>query len=292
MASNEKILTLRNFINNEYVDTDSYFDSFNPSTGDLSTKIPNSGKKEAELAVSAASAAFLTWSKTSPTERAAYLNRIADEIEKRLDEFAIAESMDQGKPVTLSKNGEIPRAIYNFRFFASAVLNHKDESTMNSQAKVLNYTTRVPNGVAVLISPWNLPLYLLSWKIAPCLASGCTCICKPSEFTSNTAYMLTECMLNARLPPGVCNVVFGMGATVGNELVTHPNINLISFTGGTVTGFRIKQAIAHQHKKLSLEMGGKNAAIVFADVDLDKLMAQIGRACFQNSGQICLCASR
>jgi acyl-CoA reductase-like NAD-dependent aldehyde dehydrogenase len=202
MSESDSVLRLRNFINNQYVDTDSYVDSYNPSNGKLLAKIPNSGKSEAEAAVNAALEAFKKWSKTTPAERSVYLNRIADEIEKRLDEFAVAESLDQGKPLTLSKNSEIPRAIHNFRFFATAILHHKDESTANSQAKVFNYTTRVPNGVAVLISPWNLPLYLLSWKIAPCIASGCTCICKPSEFTSNTAYMLCECILMAGLPPG------------------------------------------------------------------------------------------
>ena len=178
-----------------------------------------------------------------------------------------------------------------------------------TQAKALNYTTRLPVGVAVLISPWNLPLYSLTWKIAPCIASGCTCVCKPSEFTSNTAFMMTDCLLKSGLPAGVVNILFGLGPIVGQELVIHPNISLISFTGkylknvfnlnkfndtsgGTSTGIKIKQATATEHKKLSLELGGKNAAIVFEDCELDKYINDIGRSCFQNSGQICLCSSR
>lgn len=190
-------------------------------------------------------------------------------------------------------NVEIPRAIQNFRFFASAILNHKNESTESYEQKILNFTTEVPSGVAALISPWNLPLYLLSWKIAPCIASGCTCVCKPSEFTSLTAYMLCDVFVKVGLPAGVVNMLFGYGHKVGNELVSHPNIDLISFTGGTLTGSKIKLAAAQiPRKKLSLELGGKNPGIVFDDCDLDKYINDIGRSCFQNSGQICLCSSR
>ena len=213
-------------------------------------------------------------------------------IEDRLEEFAIAESIDQGKPLFLSRTVEIPRAVYNFRFFASYILHHKEESSQLTQAKAFNYTTRLPAGVAVLISPWNLPLYSLTWKIAPCIASGCTCVAKPSEFTSNTAFMMTDCLLKSGIPPGVVNILFGTGPVAGYQLVVHPNINLISFTGGTLTGSKIKQATATDHKKLSLELGGKNAAIIFEDCDLEKYINDIGRSCFQNSGQICLCSSR
>lgn len=221
------------------------------------------------------------------------MNRIADEIEKRIDEFALAESTDQGKPLSLALNIEIPRAIENFRFFASALIAHRNDSTNSVDTKIINFSTETPAGVAVLIVPWNLPLYLLSWKIAPCIASGCTCVCKPSEFTSLTAYLLCDALLKAGLPEGVCNMVFGYGYKIGNDLITHPEISLISFTGGTLTGSRIKAATANQpKKKLSLELGGKNAGIVFPDADLDKFINDIGRSCFQNSGQICLCSSR
>lgn len=288
----DEILIVNNFINNKYVSTESYIDSFNPTNGKLISKIANSGKKEVDDAVQAANEAFKTWSLTSVQDRSKIMMRIADLIESRLDEFAIAESIDQGKPLYLSKTVEIPRAVYNFRFFASYILHHKEESTQMSQAKAFNYTTRLPTGVAALISPWNLPLYSLTWKIAPCIASGCTCVCKPSEFTSNTAFLMTDCLIKSGLPPGVVNLVFGLGPTAGNELVIHENVSLISFTGGTVTGSKIKQATAHQHKKLSLELGGKNAAIIFQDCDLKKYINDIGRSCFQNSGQICLCSSR
>lgn len=287
------VLQISNLINNEYNSTEQRVESFNPSNGEIICTMPDSGKQEADLAVKAANDAFKTWSITSPDYRAMILNKIADEIESRLEEFAIAESSDQGKPITISRMVEIPRAVQNFRFFASAILNHKNESTESLQNKILNFTTETPAGVAVLISPWNLPLYLLSWKIAPCIASGCTCVCKPSEFTSMTAFLLCDALLKAGLPKGVVNIVFGYGHKIGNDLVTHPNTSLISFTGGTVTGGIIRKSCAHQpRKKLSLELGGKNPGIVFPDANLDKLINDIGRSCFQNSGQICLCSSR
>lgn len=286
-------LHISNFINNVHVPIGGHIESYNPSTGKLLYYVPDSGKRETDMAVEAASQAFKTWSLTSVVERARLLNKIADEIESRLDEFAKAESSDQGKPYSISASFEIPRAAYNFRFFASALLNHKNESTDMSHVNAFNYTTQVPSGVAVLISPWNLPLYLLTWKIAPCIASGCTCVCKPSEYTSLTAHMLCDTFIKAGLPPGVVNMLFGVGSKIGNDLVTHPNVSLISFTGGTVTGDRIRAATANQaRKKLSLELGGKNPGIVFEDADLDKHIKDIGNSCFQNSGQICLCSSR
>lgn len=273
--------------------TDEHIESFNPSTGELICFVPDSGKKEADSAVEAAHTAFKKWSVTPIAERARILNKIADEIDARASELAQAESSDQGKPIWLSSSIEIPRAAYNFRFFASALLTHKNESTELPHQNAFLFTNQVPVGVACLISPWNLPLYLLTWKIAPCVAAGCTCVCKPSEFTSLTAYMLCDIMLKAGLPRGVCNMLFGYGSKVGNELVTHPDVKLISFTGGTVTGRHIMRSVSDQpFKKLSLELGGKNPGIVFADADLDKYINDIGRSCFQNSGQICLCSSR
>lgn len=208
-------------------------------------------------------------------------------------DFIRSNNRLKGKPISISTHIEIPRAAYNFRFFASAILNHKDESSEMPQANSFSYTNQVPSGVALLISPWNLPLYLLTWKIAPCIAAGCTCVCKPSEFTSLTAYMLCDVLVKVGLPHGVVNMLFGYGHKIGNHLVTHPDVNLISFTGGTVTGGIIRAATANQPaKKLSLELGGKNPGIVFNDADLKKFIKDIGRSCFQNSGQICLCSSR
>lgn len=284
---------ISNFINNVFVPTSTKLESYDPSNGQLLCYVPDSGKKECDIAVEAAAQAFKTWSHTSHIERAKILNRIADEIEKNITELAKAESQDQGKPLSISANFEIPRAAYNFRFFAAAILNHKNESTELPHLNSFNYTTEVPSGVAVLISPWNLPLYLLTWKIAPCIASGCTCVCKPSEFTSLTAFMLCDIFINAGLPPGVVNIVFGLGTKIGNDLVTHPETKLISFTGGTVTGNIIRKATVNQwNKRLSLELGGKNPGIVFQDADLNKHIKTIVNSCFQNSGQICLCSSR
>lgn len=287
------VVEISNFINNIFVPTSNRIESYDPSNGQILCYVPDSGKKECDIAVEAAAQAFKSWSNTSHIERSKILNRIADEIEKNIDQLAKAESQDQGKPISISTNFEIPRAAYNFRFFAAAILNHKNESTDLSHLKSFNYTIEVPSGVAVLISPWNLPLYLLTWKIAPCIASGCTCVCKPSEFTSLTAFMLCDILLKAGLPPGVVNIVFGLGSKIGNDLVTHPETKLISFTGGTITGNIIRQATSNQSfKRLSLELGGKNPGIVFQNADIKKHIKNIGNSCFQNSGQICLCSSR
>jgi len=201
--------------------------------------------------------------------------------------------MDQGKPLWLAKTIEIPRVVDNFRFFAAALLQCREDSMRHGTfPNVISYTIREPCGVAVLISPWNLPLYLLTWKIAPCIAFGCTCVCKPSEFTSVTANMLAQVLVDAALPPGVVNFVYGIGPHVGQALITHPHVNVISFTGSTTTGYHIKKATAHLPVKLSLEMGGKNAAVIFDDVDMKKCLPVLLKSCFQNSGQICLCTSR
>ncbi|ORZ40973.1 aldehyde dehydrogenase family 8 member A1 [Catenaria anguillulae PL171] len=230
-------------------------------------------------------------------DRSRFLNAIADGIERRLDEFAQAESADQGKPVSLAKSVDIPRAIHNFRFFASAILHESTKATEmeqlpGGQGSALNYVRREPVGVAGLISPWNLPLYLLTWKIAPCLATGNTCVCKPSEFTSHTAYLLCEVMQQANLPAGVVNMVFGNGPNAGAALVAHKDVPLISFTGGTVTGERIARVAAPMFKKLSLELGGKNAALVFGDADLARAVSTTVFSSFRNQGEICLCTSR
>jgi acyl-CoA reductase-like NAD-dependent aldehyde dehydrogenase len=220
----EQVIKISNFINNVFQPTNDYIESYSPNTGKLLCLVPDSGKRESDMAVEAAHTAFKTWSVKPVAERARILNKIADEIDANATELARAESNDQGKPLWLSSTMEIPRAAHNFRFFASAIMNHKNESTESPQAQAFSYTNQVPSGVACLISPWNLPLYLLTWKIAPCLAAGCTCVCKPSEFTSLTAYLLCDLMLKAGLPRGVCNIVFGYGHKIGSELVTHPDI--------------------------------------------------------------------
>ncbi|KAG0025631.1 hypothetical protein BGZ81_007009 [Podila clonocystis] len=284
---------LDNFINNEHVKPvhGHYFDTFDPARGIPHTKIPDSTKEDVDLAFAAASKAFKTWSKTSRIERARVMNKIADLIESRLDEFARAESKDQGKPVELARTVDIPRAAHNFRFFAGRILHSVDEAA-DLAGVGFSYSQRMPIGVAGLISPWNLPLYLLTWKIAPCIACGNTAICKPSEFTSLTAYMLCSVLQEAGLPAGVVNMVFGTGMGAGQAIVEHPRIPLISFTGGTVTGAKISSVAAPMFKRLSLELGGKNANIVFADCDFELALKTSIRSSFANQGEICLCGSR
>lgn len=284
---------IQNFIGGAFREpsTGSYFPSFNPTTGEAHLEVSDSDARDIAQAVEAAKAAFPAWRALRPEERADFLYRIADRIEARKQELAEAESADQGKPVWLAAQMDIPRAAHNFRFFAGAVLHHRDHTTRMDHG-MFNYTSRHPLGVAGLISPWNLPLYLLTWKIAPAIATGNTAVCKPSELTSHTAFLLCEIFREVGLPDGVVNMVFGTGAKAGAALVSHPDVPLISFTGGTVTGRAIAQATAPMFKKLSLELGGKNPNIVFDDADLDEAVATTIRSSFLNQGEICLCGSR
>ncbi|CAG8526183.1 3154_t:CDS:10 [Ambispora leptoticha] len=288
------VTVLQNFIGGEFVNsnnTEQYIDSYNPATGKVHAKVPDSNEVDVNKAVEAAQAAFKTWSKLPSSHRSNFLYRIADVLESRLKEFAEAEVRDQGKTIKFATNIDISRSVYNFRYFAGHVL-HMEEKAGQLDGVALNYVQRCPIGVAGLISPWNLPLYLLTWKIAPCIASGNTCVCKPSEFTSLTAYMLCSVLKEAKLPDGVVNMVFGSGPSTGEALVTHPNVPLISFTGGTVTGKHIMESSAKQLKKLSLELGGKNANIIFDDCNFEQAVETSIRAAFSNQGEICLCGSR
>ena len=282
---------IQNFIGGQWVNSESYLPKHNPATDEVIYELPNSSASDVDKAVDSAQQAFKSWSKTPAQDRANILYKIADGIEKRIDEFAKAETMDVGKPLWLSKEVDIARAIANFRFFAGKILHHEEMSTtMDSRA--INYTLRQPLGVAGLITPWNLPIYLLSWKIAPALAVGNTVVCKPAELTSKTAYLLTQVMNEAGLPKGVCNMVFGKGSIAGNRLVEHPKTPLISFTGGTSTGAIIQKSVASMFKKVSLELGGKNPVIICDDADLDKAFPHILRSSFLNQGQICLGCER
>eukprot|EP00698_Gefionella_okellyi_P021822 TRINITY_DN7145_c0_g1_i1.p1 TRINITY_DN7145_c0_g1~~TRINITY_DN7145_c0_g1_i1.p1 ORF type:complete len:485 (+),score=103.23 TRINITY_DN7145_c0_g1_i1:3-1457(+) len=287
------VLQLANFIDGSFAapSTGAYIDSVNPATAELYAKVPDSNKTDVELAVQAGLRAFPKWAAVPRAERARFLNKIADGIEARLDEFAVAESRDQGKPVSLAKSVDIPRACANFRFYAGAILHHEEMST-DMDGTVLNYSVSQPIGVAGLISPWNLPLYLLTWKIAPAIAVGNTCVCKPSEFTSVTAWLMCQVIQQVGLPPGVVNIVFGDGPKVGSNIASHPKIPLISFTGSTATGEKIAMAAAPFNKKLSLELGGKNANIIFDDADLSDCIPTTVRSSFSNQGEICLCGSR
>jgi len=287
------MMKLANFIDGRHVPPQSglYLPSDNPATGQPHVAVPDSDAADIDAAVAAAKAAFPAWSGSTAQQRADALHRIADCLERRLDEFAEAESRDQGKPISLARAVDIPRAVYNFRFFAGAILHHEETAT-DMDGAALNYTHRRPLGVAALISPWNLPMYLMTWKIAPAIAAGNTCVAKPSELTSLTAHLFGEVLREAELPPGVCNIVLGLGAKAGAALVRHPDTPLISFTGGTETGINITRESAPLLKKLSLELGGKNANIVFDDADLDRCAPAAVRAAFSNQGEICLCGSR
>jgi aminomuconate-semialdehyde/2-hydroxymuconate-6-semialdehyde dehydrogenase len=290
MSQLEKI---RNFIDGEFVAPTSgkYLDNIEPATGKPYSLVPDSNSRDVELAVVAAERAFGEWSRTSATERSRILLRIAELIDRDLEKFARAESVDTGKPLTLARSLDIPRASSNFRFFATAILHTENEAHM-MDGVAFNYTLRQPRGIAGLISPWNLPLYLLSWKIAPAIAAGNTAVAKPSELTPMTAFLLGEVCREAGLPNGVLNIVQGTGPNVGSVITAHPKIGTISFTGGTVTGRKVAEAGATLFKKVSLELGGKNPNIIFADADLDLAIDGSVRSSFANQGQVCLCGSR
>ncbi|KAK9709521.1 hypothetical protein K7432_008976 [Basidiobolus ranarum] len=284
---------INNFINGEYVApiTGNYIDNFNPSTGKVYSQVADSGLEDVNIAVDSASKAFPIWSSKPREERSKILLKIADLLESKIEEFGIAESKDQGKPASLAINADARESVIVFRYFATLIL-HSNETAKRMDGISLSYTQRMPVGVCALISPWNFPLYLLVWKIAPCLASGCTAVCKPSEVTSVTANMLCAIMKEAGLPDGVCNMVFGTGNLTGSALTGHPGIAAISFTGGCKTGNKINQAASKGFKKVALELGGKNANIIFEDVDLKSCIPVSVKSSFLNQGEICLCNSR
>ena len=268
-----------------------YLDVFEPATGQPYARVAAGDARDAEAAVDSARKAFPAWAATPAAERSRLLLAIADGIAASREELARLESVDTGKPIALARTVDIPRAEANLRFFATAIL-HGQSELHATDLDVLNYTLRRPAGVAACISPWNLPLYLLTWKVAPALAAGCTVVAKPSEITPMTALHLAKISNAAGLPPGVLNVVHGTGAAVGPSLTGHPVVKAISFTGSTATGTSIAEHAAPRLKKLALELGGKNANLVFADADLDPAVAGSVRAAFTNQGQVCHCGSR
>ncbi|MET0254356.1 MAG: aldehyde dehydrogenase [Luteibacter sp.] len=269
-----------------------YLDVVEPAVGHAFAHCPDSDAADVADAVDAASRAAPGWSATPAETRAACLARLADLVEARLDSFAMAESQDSGKPLALARSLDIPRAIANLRFFAAAATQSSSESHAMERGAI-NYTLRVPLGVVGCISPWNLPLYLFTWKVAPALAAGNTVVAKPSEVTPYTAWLLGTLVDEAGFPPGVLNIVHGTGPSVGEAIVTHEAVKAVSFTGSTRTGVAIASAAATRLKKVSLELGGKNPAVVFEDFDFsDASMATIVRSGFANQGEICLCGSR
>lgn len=286
------MLIIQNYIDGELCDSVSNetIDNFNPSNGAVYGTLPNSTSGDVEKAVEAGLNAKLTWGKMPSEKRFKILNRIADLIDEHRDNLAKAESIDQGKPLWLAKN-EIARAGQNMRFFATAAMQYASESHI-MPGHAINYTQRHPLGLVGCISPWNLPLYLFTWKIAPALATGNCVIAKPSEVTPATAFLFSKLCMEAGLPKGVLNILHGTGANVGSAMVSHPKIKAISFTGGTNTGRHIASVAAPMFKKLSLELGGKNPNIIFEDADIDKAIDTTVNSSFQNQGEICLCGSR
>lgn len=284
---------IKNYIDGALVPAQSgeYLDNYCPATGKVYAQIPDSTAEDVEKAVAAARRAFPEWSATEPRVRFRLLMRIADIIEQNMETFAEAESTDSGKPVSMAMSVDIPRAQSNFRFFATAILHFGAESH-HMAGEAINFTLRQPLGVVGCISPWNLPLYLFTWKIAPALATGNCVVGKPSELTPMTAYLLSKACIEAGLPAGVLNIIHGLGPKAGQPIVDHDDVKAISFTGGTSTGKLIAQSAAPRFKKLSLELGGKNPNIIFADCDFDEMIIGTLRSSFSNNGQICLCGSR
>ncbi len=284
---------IKNYIDGALVPAISgaYINNINPATGKVYSHIPDSDAEDVQRAYEAAERAFPQWSKLGIQKRFRILNRLADIIEQNLEAFAKAESIDSGKPLRNAMTIDIPRAHQNIRFFATAILHFSSESH-HMEGNAINFTLRQPIGVVGCISPWNLPLYLFTWKIAPALATGNCVVAKPSEVTPMTAYLLAQACTEAGLPPGVLNIVHGRGPKAGQHIVEHPKIKAISFTGGTNTGKHIAATAAPMFKKLSLELGGKNPNIIFADCDFDKMIVTTLKSSFSNNGQICLCGSR
>ncbi|MDD7914687.1 aldehyde dehydrogenase [Polaribacter ponticola] len=287
-------MNIKNYINGEFINpiNGEFIDNYNPAIGEVCGQIPNSTKEDVELAFQSAAKVFPSWSNTTLDERHKILSKIADLITKNLDKLAAAESKDNGKPLSLAKAIDIPRASSNFQFFANAITQFSSEAHESVGLNAVNFTLRQPIGVVGCISPWNLPLYLFTWKIAPAIASGNCVIAKPSEVTPMTAYLLGEICTEAGLPKGVLNIVHGLGTSTGQAIVEHKKIKAISFTGGTTTGAHIARVAAPMFKKLSLELGGKNPNIIFADCDYEKMLETTVRSSFANQGQICLCGSR
>lgn len=288
-----KVPSIRNYLGGEYADAGNgaWIDNWDPALGEVYSRLPDSDAGDVQQAVTAAGDAFPGWSDLPASERGVFLRRMADLMEARSDALARAECIDSGKPITRARELEMPRAVANFRFFAGAIEHFASESHPMGNAAI-NYTLRQPLGVVACISPWNLPLYLFTWKIAPALAAGNSVVAKPSEITPMTAFLLAQICEEAALPPGVLNILQGSGPSAGEPLVAHPDIKAVSFTGGTATGARIAAAAAPRFCKLSLEMGGKNPTLVFADCDFERAVSGAMRAAFSNQGQICLCGPR
>ena len=284
---------IQNYINGKFVapKDGKYFDNIDPSKGIAYSQIPDSQAGDVEEAVKSAKEAFPAWSGLSDEERGNWLMKLSDGIAKRIDEFVEAESRDNGKPLKLARTVDIPRAVSNFKFYGTGIQHFSSESH-HTVGSGINYTLRKPLGVVGCISPWNLPLYLFSWKIAPALATGNCVVAKPSEITPYTAYLLGKVLDDIQFPKGVLNIIHGYGKHAGDAIVRHPDVKAISFTGGTQTGKAISSIAGPMFKKISLELGGKNPNIIFDDCDFDNMLKTTIQSSFSNQGEICLCGSR
>lgn len=293
MIKTNAVQKIQNYINGELVDAvdGKTLTNYEPATGAATTTIPASTGKDVDLAVQAAQKAFPAWSALTINERSSMLRKLSTLIEDNLEELALAETIDNGKPIDVCRTIDIPRAAYNFRFYADAITQFSGESYVTSSSTI-NYIRHDPIGVVACISPWNLPLYSFTWKVAPALAAGNCVVSKPSEVTPLTAYLFSQLCQKAGLPPGVLNIVHGTGMDVGTRISEHPHIRAITFTGSTVTGEKIAAIAAPKFKKLALEMGGKNPTVVFEDCEFERTVSEVVRAAFSNQGQICLCGSR
>jgi len=285
-------LNLRNYISGEFIEpeTGEWLENFSPATGEIIALVPKSGRNDINMAVESAIQALPSWSALTNVDRANWLDKIADKLETKYEEIAKLESKDTGKPISLAREVDAYRSVKNFRFFANMIRNLNEESYEMEDAT--NRVIYKPVGVGALITPWNLPLYLLSWKVAPAIGMGNTVVCKPSEMTPLTADLLMKTIDEIGLPKGVVNLVHGDGMGAGSPLVSHENVSLVSFTGGTSTGSIVAKSAASSFKKLSLELGGKNASIVFNDCNLENTVKGVVRSGFLNQGQVCLCGSR
>ena len=284
------MITVQNFVNGNFVNVEETIEDVNPATGEVIANIPRSKANDVEAAVLAAETARNSWSNLTLDERRGWLEKIANVLESRSEDIATLESLDTGKPIKLARAVDAARSVANFRFFAEFSKDYNEEKFEMDDAT--NHVIFKPVGIAGLITPWNLPLYLLSWKIAPAIVMGNTVVAKPSELTPLTANLLAEVIHEVGLPAGVVNIVHGLGHEAGQTIVAHPKVNLISFTGGTITGKKVAETASPMFKKLSLELGGKNATIVLDDADLDSAIPEIARSGFLNQGQVCLCGSR
>lgn len=291
-----ELTQLHCYIDGQFVPSEHYFDNINPVNGDVVGRIAEADQQQIDIAVESASRALTgAWGNFTVNQRCDLLHQVADRMIERQQEFIDAEILDTGKSLHQVQTIDIPRGAANFRAFADMARGHSGETFITETPagdKALNYSVNKPLGVVAVISPWNLPLLLATWKVAPALACGNCVILKPSEETSSTASLLAQVMDEVGIPKGVFNLILGRGKNVGDALTSHQGVNAVTFTGASATGQHIMKTVAPRVKPISFELGGKNAAIVFHDADINKAAEGVARSTFTNCGQVCLCTER